>query len=153
MAYGGGNFITQNKILPGSYINFVSVSRATATLSDRGIAAMPVELSWGPEGEVFAVTAGEFQTDSLKIFGYPYTAPELAGLRDLFMGASSCYFYRLNSGGTKASNTYATARYAGERGNALRIVIQENSASTTEAKLYDVQTYLDSTLVGEHAGG
>ena len=152
MAYGGGTFITQNKILPGSYINFVSVSRATATLSDRGVAAMPAELPWGPEGEVFGVTAGEFQTDSLRIFGYPYAADEMAGLRDLFMGAQTVYFYRLNVGGVKASNSYATAKYAGTRGNSLRIVIAENGASEPEAKLYDVLTYLDNTLVDQQTG-
>ena len=152
MAYGGGNFITQNKILPGSYINFVSVSRASASLSERGVAAMPVELDWGPEGEVFAVTAGEFQTDSLKVFGYPYTADEMAGLRDLFMGARTAYFYRLQSGGVKASNTYATAKYPGTRGNALRIVIQEGAGSAPEAKVYDVSTYLGTTLVGQQTG-
>lgn len=152
MAYGGGNFITQNKILPGSYINFVSVSRASAALSERGVAAMPVELDWGPEGEVFAVTAGEFQTDSLKVFGYPYTADEMAGLRDLFMGARTAYFYRLQSGGVKASNTYATAKYPGTRGNALRIVIQEGAGSAPEAKVYDVSTYLGTTLVGQQTG-
>lgn len=47
MALGGGEFITQNKILPGSYINFVAASRATAILSDRGIVAMPLVMSWG----------------------------------------------------------------------------------------------------------
>lgn len=42
MALGGGSFLIQNKTLPGSYINFVSRQRATATLSDRGYAAMPL---------------------------------------------------------------------------------------------------------------
>ena len=40
MALGGGTFVTQNKTLPGAYINFVSAA-ASATLSDRGIATMP----------------------------------------------------------------------------------------------------------------
>ncbi len=43
---GGGTFTVQNKKLPGAYINFVSAARASATLSDRGIAAMAVPLSW-----------------------------------------------------------------------------------------------------------
>mgnify|MGYP000797721384 CR=1 FL=1 len=33
MALGGGTFLTQNKILPGAYINFISVANASATLS------------------------------------------------------------------------------------------------------------------------
>lgn len=47
MALGGGTFQVQNKVLPGCYINFVSAARATAALSDRGYAAMPLELAWG----------------------------------------------------------------------------------------------------------
>ena len=42
MALGGGTFLVQNKILPGAYMNFVSVANASATLSDRGIATIPL---------------------------------------------------------------------------------------------------------------
>lgn len=147
MALGGGTWITQSKILPGSYINFVSASRASAALSERGIATMPLELSWGPDGEVFTVTAEAFQKDSIKIFGYPYTHEALKGLRDLFIHIKTGYFYKLNSGGAKASNSYATALYTGARGNSLRVVIEAAEESTEEAPVYDVSTYLDSTLV------
>ena len=44
---GGGTFTSQNKILPGAYINFVSLNNASANLTDRGIATMPLELDWG----------------------------------------------------------------------------------------------------------
>ena len=37
MALGGGTFLTQNKVIPGSYINFISAARASATLSDRAV--------------------------------------------------------------------------------------------------------------------
>ena len=46
MALGGGTFVTQNKELPGAYINFISAASASATLSERGIATMPLELDW-----------------------------------------------------------------------------------------------------------
>lgn len=82
MALGGGNWLTQNKVLPGSYINFSSVAKASATLSDRGYAAAPFVLSWGPEGEVFPVTSGEFQKNSKAIFGYGYDHPKLLALRE-----------------------------------------------------------------------
>ena len=55
MALGGGIFTAQNKELPGAYINFVSAASASAALSDRGVATMPLELDWGVEGEVFEV--------------------------------------------------------------------------------------------------
>ena len=84
MALGGGTFLTQNKILPGAYINFISVANASATLSDRGIATIPLEMNWGPEGEVITVELGDFQKNSQKIFGYAYTADELKPMREIF---------------------------------------------------------------------
>ena len=92
MALGGGNWLTQNKVLPGSYINFSSVAKASATLSDRGYAAAPFVLSWGPEGEVFPVTSGEFQKNSKAIFGYGYDHPKLLALREIFQHATTVYF-------------------------------------------------------------
>lgn len=139
MALGGGNFTTQNKTLPGSYINFVSAASATAILSDRGIATMPLELDWGIENEVFEVNSEEFRENSQKIFGYSYGNEKMKGLADLFMGAQTLYAYRLNSGGIKAGNDFATALYSGIRGNDLKIVIQAN---TDDSAKFDVVTYL-----------
>ena len=69
MALGGGSFISQNKVLPGAYINFVSAASASATLSDRGVVTMPLELDWGVEGEIFEVGVDDFQKNSMKYFG------------------------------------------------------------------------------------
>lgn len=146
MALGGGTFVTQNKVLPGSYINFVSLAKASATLSNRGIAAMPLELDWGVENAVFEVTKEDFQKNSLKIFGYAYTDDKLKGLRDLFMSIKILYAYRLTSGGVKASNTFATAKYCGIRGNDLKIVIQANVDVPAD---FDVKTVLGTTVVDE----
>lgn len=146
MALGGGTFQVQNKVLPGAYINFISKAAATAALSDRGIATMPLELDWGKAGEVFEVTSGDFQKNSLKIFGYSYDNEKLKGLRELFRGAKKLYAYRLNGGGVKASCTYATAKYPGTRGNDLKIVIQENADDDTK---FDVMTYLGTVKVDE----
>ena len=143
MALGGGTFLTQNKVLPGSYINFTSAAKASATLSDRGYCAMALELDWGVDGEIFTVEAADFQADSLKIFGYDYTSEKLKGLRDLFLNATTLYAYRLNSG-VKASNTYATAKYSGIRGNDIKIVIAVNADDETK---FDVTTMIDSTVV------
>lgn len=144
MALGGGTFTSQNKELPGAYINFVSAASASAALSDRGIATMPLELDWGIEGEVFEVTNEDFQKNSLKLFGYAFDSPKMLGLNDLFMGAKTLYAYRLNGGGDKAANTYATAKYCGVRGNDLKIVIQKNA---DDASKYDVTTYFGTVKV------
>ena len=66
MALGGGTFLTQNKILPGSYINFISAAKASAALADRGYAAMGLEMDWGIENEVFSVTNGDFKRKALR---------------------------------------------------------------------------------------
>ncbi len=143
MALGGGTFLTQNKVLPGSYINFVSAAKATAALSERGYAAMPLMLDWGVEGNVIKVEAADFQKDSLKIFGYDYTHEKLKGLRDLFKNIRTGYFYKLNSG-VKAACAYATARYSGIRGNDIKIVISKN---VDNPSLYDVLTLIGTTKV------
>nr|DAZ41820.1 MAG TPA: tail sheath protein [Caudoviricetes sp.] len=144
MALGGGGFTTQNKVLPGAYINFVSAANASAALSDRGICTMPLELDWGKEGEIFEVTNADFQKNSQKIFGYSFDHEKMRGLVDLFMGAKTLYAYRLNGGGTKAANTFATALYGGVRGNDIKIVIQAN---VDDAKKFDVTTYLGTVKV------
>lgn len=144
MALGGGGFTTQNKVLPGAYINFVSAANASAALSDRGICTMPLELDWGNEGEIFEVTNADFQKNSQKIFGYSFDHEKMRGLVDLFMGAKTLYAYRLNGGGTKAANTFATALYGGVRGNDIKIVIQAN---VDDAKKFDVTTYLGTVKV------
>lgn len=146
MALGGGTWTTQNKVLPGSYINFVSAASASAALSDRGIATMPLELDWGKEGEVFEVTNEDFQKNSMKIFGYAFDSPKMKGLRDLFLGAKTLYAYRLNGGGEKATNDFATALYGGTRGNDLKIVIQANADNPGK---FDVVTYLGTVKVDE----
>ncbi len=143
---GGGTFVTQNKELPGAYINFVSAASANATLSDRGIVTMPLLMDWGKDGEIFEVGSGDFQKDSLSIFGYDYTHDKLKGLRDLFLNARTLYAYKLTSGGKKAESNFAKALYSGVRGNDLKIVIQVNADDDT---LFDVKTLLDMAVVDE----
>ena len=144
MALGGGTWLVQNKVLPGSYINFSSVAKASATLSDRGYAAAPFVLSWGPENEVFAVTSGEFQKNSKAIFGYSYDHPKMLALREIFLHATTVYCYRLGLGAKKAACALATAKYPGVRGNDLSIVIAVN---VDDPDAFDVGTYLDGIQV------
>ena len=146
MALGGGTFLVQNKILPGAYINFISVPYASATLSDRGFATIPLAMDWGPEGKIFTVELAEFQKDSQKIFGYAYTAPQLLPMREIFKNAKTVHFFRLNMDGKKTSNDFAKAKYPGIRGNDLRTVIEANENYTEDTPLYDVSTYLDTLL-------
>ncbi|HBE8504818.1 TPA: phage tail sheath family protein, partial [Clostridioides difficile] len=132
-----------NKVLPGAYINFVSATRATSSLSDRGIVAMPLELDWGIDEDVFQVTSDDFEKYSVKYFGYDYTHEKLKGLRDLFKNIRLGYFYKLNKG-VKASCTIATAKYSGIRGNDLKVTVTTNIDDNTK---FDVVTLLDNKKV------
>lgn len=144
MALGGGNFITQNKVLPGTYINTVSLAKSTAELSERGTCALALALDWGESGKVFTVTAEDFQKNSLKLFGYNYADEKLKDIREIFKHAKTVHFYRLNDGEI-AKNTYCNAKYGGIVGNNIQIVIENNEKNTTG--LYDVSTYFKGVLV------
>src|SRR5699024_8138578 len=106
MALGGGTFTVPNKVLPGAYINFVSMARALGSMGERGIVALPLEMNWGPEDEVITIDAGEFQKEALNILGYSFADEEMKPLREVFKGAKLVKLYRINgAGGKKATAT------------------------------------------------
>lgn len=142
MALGGGKWLFQNKILPGSYINVASGKLASPRLSDRGVAGIPIELSWGVDDKLFKVEANQLMTDSKEIFGYEYTADELVFVREIFENATTVYFYKLNSG-EKASNEIAEAKYSGTRGNDIRIAITKD----LDTDKFKVETMLGEAVV------
>ena len=150
MALGGGTWLFQNKVLPGAYISFESKVRASVNVTDRGYAAMALDLDWGPVGEVFSVTAEDFQAKSTQIFGYEYTSDKLKGLRDLFKNLKTGRFYRLANEAVKASCDLATAKYAGVRGNDLTVAV---ASDVDKEGQFIVSTYLSvdgvKTLVDE----
>lgn len=145
MALGGGNWASQNKVLPGTYINFISAASVSSAVSDRGVVAMPLNLEWGPDDQVFEVTAQMLQNHSLQLFGYPYNHAKLKGIRDLFLHAKSAYFYKLNKG-VAATNKYGSAVYTGALGNKIRISV---AANVDEPSKFDVTTTFDNVTVDE----
>ena len=149
MALGGGNFTAMNKILPGSYINIVSMPRPSNIFGDRGYAALALDLNWGPN-EIITIEPAELQTESLEIFGYSYSDPEMLPIRELMTEAKVGYIGRLNGDGTKSTATNEgltiTAKYAGTRGNDISVAIKENIDSLGS---YKVETRIAGILVDE----
>lgn len=139
--------MTQNKILPGVYVNVQASGKAASELSERGVAALGLELDWGPADEVFYLSAEDFRRDCQRYFGYGYAHEKLKGLRDLFARAAGCYFYRLNAG-SKAANELCTAKYGGARGNDLSIVVSEAEGKFTVATHLDGQELDAQTVTG-----
>lgn len=139
MAWGGGKFLVQNKVLPGYYFKLLSASKDAIALSDRGKAAVGLALDWGTDEKIITISKGQFQKDAAKYFGYDYASDKLAPIREVFKFATHLIFYRLNGGGTKATCKWATAKCSGIRGNDLTIVI---AGALDEPGKYDVFTYL-----------
>lgn len=89
---GGGIFVTQNKVLPGSYINFVSVASTTSALGERGAVAIALPYT-KIEGQVVELTRYDFVSNCLEILGVEYTSDEAAPMRELFCHATKAYVY------------------------------------------------------------
>lgn len=147
MALGGGNFITQNKKLPGSYINFVGTKRSVA-LSERGTAAVALDMPWGELGKIVTIEKDRVQKNSKTLFGYAYDAPELMPIRELFIEANKLLFYRLGTGGATATNTIATAKYAGIKGNDIITTVSATTDGENQTG-WLVTTYFGNDIVDE----
>lgn len=147
MAYGKGPFTAQDKILPGMYVNVVGEAQTGSGVGSRGKAAIALDMNWGNDtSEIVKITASDFYASSDKIFGYKFSSPEMAVLRQIFLGATEVYVYRLNGeGGVVASAVdFAQAKYKGLRGNDISIVVTVN-VDNTDA--FDVVTMLDNVAV------
>lgn len=158
MAYGKGSFTIQDKVLPGIYVNVKGEADVGSTLGSRGKVAVALDLDWGMDtGDIVKITAKQFYSECNKLFGYNYYDAKMQILREIFKGASEVYVYRLNgdyladdSPAAKSSSAnFANAKYAGVRGNDLKIVV---SASIDHEGKYDVVTYLADMIVDRQVG-
>lgn len=140
----GGAFTTQNKVRPGVYINFESEPTPLGAVGDRGIATIPLVLSWGAEKKVTTVEAGEDITEKL---GYAITETGVLLVKECLKRAKTLYVYRVNTG-VKATATEipltATAKYSGVRGNDIQVVVQLN---IDDNSYFDVTTLVDGKEV------
>ncbi|MFQ9128350.1 MAG: hypothetical protein ACLR4Z_18015 [Butyricicoccaceae bacterium] len=132
----------------------MSAARASATLGDRGTAAFPMSLDWGPENEVVTIENSEFQKGSLALTGYAYTADELRPLREIFANAKTLHLFRLNSGGAKAGLQVRRGEVSGQDRQRTedRRFSRTRASRLRRTRVYDVSTYIGTTLSG-HAEG
>ena len=80
----GGTWTSQSKKQPGVYINVKSSMEQSVKVGDRGIVAICEPLSWGPEGELMTINAGE---DFTSYIGYSATSEKSLFLREIFKGS------------------------------------------------------------------
>lgn len=97
MALGGGTFVTQNKVLPGSYINIVSAVTSVSALGNRGTVAIALPIG-KEKGSIIEITAEEFAKDANTILGFANTDDKAKPLRELFLHASKVIIYDTGDG-------------------------------------------------------
>lgn len=107
---GGGVFVTQNKTLPGSYLNFVNASSASSTVSDRGVVAIALPLNKSA-GTVIEITKANFVNNCSEILGVDYDSESVIALREIFCHANKVYLYDLGNSGTVAEAVKALEPY------------------------------------------
>ncbi len=96
---GGGVFVTQNKTLPGSYINIVNASAASSAISDRGVVAIALPLNKSA-GKIITITRVQFVNDCEELLGKKYDSADVAPLREIFLHANKVHIYDLGTDGT-----------------------------------------------------
>jgi hypothetical protein len=152
----GGTFTSQNKVLPGVYINTESKGNITSNIGTKGTVALAMALDWGASGVVQTINAGE---DLTPYIGYDITADKALFVREMLKGSDTTgaptkiLLYRLvGTSGAKATVTIgedestltATALYDGVRGNDISIAV---TADPDEIGAYDVVTVVDGYVV------
>lgn len=168
MAFGGGLYTEQNKVLPGAYHKFSSENTNTTVYAERGLVGLITPTDWSngeltrlvvPALEVEHEGAYVWPRDAVKVLGYSATvdvperytgAADLAKfvpvfVREVFRHAVGCFIYPLlGSNKAKASCTLCTAKKYGERGNKLALTVTELPENH-----FTVTTLLDGVAVDE----
>ena len=147
MTLGGGTFTDYNKPFAGAYVNTVTVSRNTSLYGERGYVAAPMALSWGNNEEIITLNKSDFYETAWTKLGYQFYDAEMLYIREMLKFAKSVQVARLNRGGEKAENGIFIANCAGTRGNDLITVVTLHENATEEEPVYNVDTYLGTTLV------
>lgn len=144
MALGGGTFVTQNKTIPGAYINFVTTATGATVFGERGVVALGDSFNWG-SNDIFEVTAEDFYKNSMALFGYDALDGKMIGIRDVFKNAKKIYVGRINGNNAKkASCSFGEAKYTGTRGNDIRIAVYSDPDDSSYKNVY---TYVGTTIV------
>lgn len=148
----GGIWTSQNKKIPGVYINVKSQPAVTANIGEKGVVAIAKALSWGPVGEVMEITPGQ---DVTPFIGYDIGTPQAQFLREMMKGSDvtsgpfKILLWRAEGTGGVAANATlgdltATAVYVGVRGNDIAVAVIADPDSET---VFDVTTYVGGRAV------
>lgn len=110
----GGTWTSQNKILPGTYINFLTNAPLSITLGDRGTVVLLQEMSVGAAGEKYVITA-------LDVSQYPEgtTDADKFLVNEVLKGAQTVLVYNLGAAHSGSTITAALNALKTEMFNVL----------------------------------
>lgn len=144
---GGGTWITQNKILPGFYVNVVGTSNSSSVFSDRGKAAIMLPLTEALGRTVVKITASEFITDASTIFkeAEEDVVPDnsMKALREMFKHATTVYIYNTFTNAESLTTELQTAPTTAEIIKALE-PYDFNILACYTSTAQDVTAYCDA---------
>lgn len=147
----GGTWTAQNKVRAGAYINFVSVPKPLGTLGTRGVVAVGMPMTWGPQSEIIVLT-GDDLLNGASLAKVGVTAFDTEASLPYRVALAGCYtalLFRTDVGGTKATATIlastltVSAKYNGSTGNKLSVVTIKDKP---EAGSFTVQVLFDNML-------
>lgn len=138
---GGGVFVTQNKTLPGSYINFVSAKKTTSPLGVRGVVAIALPLAKAA-GTVITMTYDQFMQDAKTLTGKERESADLLPLREIFCNATKVHVYDLGTG--ESAKTVANACAALEPYEFNVLCAYTNTAADITSYVGQVKSWRDN---------
>lgn len=141
----GGNWTTQNKVLPGVYINYSGSGPNPSVEGDSGIVGIPATFPWLAEKTLISLTRKDAESLGAD-FG-----EDARLITEAMKNSAHVFFYRVNVGEKATAtigNLICTALYSGLYGNRLSVSV-ENAVGQTGT--YDVITWLDTTEIDRQA--
>ena len=147
----GGTWTVQTKVRPGAYINFVSVPKPVGSMGNRGVVAVGMPMTWGPENELIKLTGDELLNGAslAKVGVTAFDTEESLPYRVILAGCYTALLYRTDTGGAKATATIlantltVSAKYKGSTGNKITVVIVKDKP---EEGNYTIQVLVNNLL-------
>ena len=180
MAFGGGLYTEQNKVLPGAYFNVSSQASTVTSYAVNGVVGLITPMNW-TDGKPVHFVCRELAPEFKDAYVWPDDAQSVIGisafapipdrfngdsdlpkflhvfLTDIFKNATQCYIYPLTGNNkAKAKNEVATAKNYGTRGNDLSVkIVSEDDGFKVVTLLgeetVDAQTVKTSNELADNA--
>lgn len=124
-----GTWTSQNKVLPGAYINFLTKAALSITPGDRGTVVVLQEMSVGAAGDIYTITA------STNNYPAGITAADKLLVNEALKGAKTVLAYNLGTAHTAAVLTSALAALKTVHFNSLCYPYDGTNYSTNKSSI------------------